>query len=352
MRGLKFEFTEEQIEYIISNWGVESAHSMRLKFGCSWEAVCRVAAENGLDLPVSNIWTEEQIKQLKILSKSYHYKKIAKIMGKSENAIYLKARRMGIVLIQSGRAWTLDEEKMLEENWGYMKLERLAKKMKRTVFALKVKAARMGLGSMLENNSDIVTVSDISELTSVSRDRIMNSWVNLGLKLQQMRLTNSRTYYYVTWYDLLDFLEKNQNEWDSRNVDSYMLGTEPDWLRQKRKRDRLEDPLWYRHWTDEEKQKVVELLKIGKTYDEIALLVRRSEGAVAGMLCSLGYSYRLPQFWTGEELKFLKDNYLTMTYQQIAKHLNRTTKAVSSKAEELGYSKKYIRTRKKGKENG
>ena len=163
MRGHRYEFTDDQIIYIIKNWGKESAHSMKKRFGCSWEAVCRVAEEHGLELPTSNKWTDEQIEQLKLLAENYHYKEIAKIMNRSENAIYLKARKLGIILIQNGRKWTKEEEEILQDEWGNRRVELIAKKMKRTVFALKVKAIRMGLGSMINNNYEIITVSDMAD---------------------------------------------------------------------------------------------------------------------------------------------------------------------------------------------
>ena len=36
------EFSDEEIEYIVKNWGKESPNKMRSKFNCSWEAICRV----------------------------------------------------------------------------------------------------------------------------------------------------------------------------------------------------------------------------------------------------------------------------------------------------------------------
>ena len=118
MRGNKRIFTDEEKKYIIENWGKESAHSMKKKFNCSWYAVCAVAKEYDLEMPKNNDWTDEQIQTLRILAEKYHYEEIAKIIGKSENAIYLKARRLGITLIQDRRKWTKEEEQILKDLWG------------------------------------------------------------------------------------------------------------------------------------------------------------------------------------------------------------------------------------------
>ena len=349
MPGKKYEFTEEQIKYILDNWGKESPHSMKNKFGCTWYAVCKVAESHGLEIPTSNAWTEEEIKVLKELSDKYHYTEIAKITGKTENAIYLKARRLGITLIQDRRKWTVEEETLLSDLWGVKSIEYIAKKMKRTVFSIKVKAVRMELGPMIRNNYDVITISDMVDLLNVTRDRIIDSWVKLGLKLKKAKLTNKMSYYTISWKDLMDFLENNQNEWDSRNVEKNMLGIEPDWLQEKRKRDTIENPLWYRKWTEDEIKKAESLFKNGKTYQEISSIIDRSEWAVANLLRNLGYSYMLPQYWKGKEIKYLRENYQDMTYQEIAEELGRTTKAISAKAEELGFQKKLIRTKKEGK---
>lgn len=339
------EFSEKDISYIIENWGQESPHSMKKKFNCSWYAVCKVAKENGLQPPKSSVWSEEEINDLKALSDEYHYTEIAFMMGKTENAVYLKARRLGITLIQDRRKWTPPEEASLAELWGSVSIETIAKKLKRTVFSLKVKAVRMNLGPMI-NNNDLITVSDMVDMLGISRDRITTTWIKLGLKLNKKRLTKSITYYMITWDNLLTFLENNQNEWDSRNVEEYMLGSEPEWLKEKRKRDMKENPLWYRKWTTEEVQMAEMLFKNKKSYKEISIRLNRSEGSVATLLRNMGYSYRLPQFWKGSELKYLSDNYKDMTYQEIAYKLDRTVKAVESKAGELGYQKRLTMSKK------
>lgn len=346
MRGKKFEFTEEQIQYILDNWGKESAHSMKKKFGCTWYAVVGIAEANGLELPTSNDWTEEEIDTLKLLAEKYHYEDIAKKMGKTENAIYLKARRLGITLIQDRRKWTQDEEQVFRDLWGNKSIELIAKKLKRSVFSLKVKAVRMGLGSMISNNYEKITISDVSELLDVTRDRITRTWVELGLNITLTKLTSEKSYMTVTWGDLMKFLENNQSEWDSRKVERNMLGQEPEWLVEKRTRDLQENPLWYRKWTEDEIVKAENLFNSGKDYQTIALEIDRSEWAVTNLLRNMGYAYRLPQFWKGNEIKYLRENYQNMTYEEIAEILGRTTKAIGAKAEELGFQKKLDRRRK------
>ena len=339
MRGKKHEFKEEDIKYIIENWKKQSPHSMKKKFNCSWYAVCSVAKEHNLELPTSNEWTEEEVKQLKQLSEIYHYTTIAKIMNKTENAIYLKARRLKITLIQDRREWTKEEEEELRELWGYQTIETIAKKLKRTIFSLKVKAIRMNLGSMIDNNYELLTISDISELLNVSRDRISTTWVDLGLKLKKKSLTENKSYYTITLEELIKFLKENQNEWDSRNLELIILGNEPEWLKEKRRRDIKENPLWYRRWTIEEIKQAENMFKSGTDYSTIASFIERSESSVANLLRNMGYSYQLTKYWKDKEIKFLRENYEKMTYEEIAEHLNRTTKAVGAKVSELGYQK-------------
>lgn len=347
-RGKKFEFSQEQIDYIINNWGKESAYSMKNKFGCSWYAICNVAKQHGLSMPESDKWTKQQVDELVKMSDKMHYEKIAQILGKTNNAVYLKAKRLNITLIQDRREWTEEEIIFLKEKWGNNSINFIAKKVKHSVNAVKIKAYRLGLGPAVLN-TDLLLVSDIVEMLGVSRDRICTTWCNLCLKLKRHKISDKKSYYYIKEKDLIEFLKANQNQWDSRNLELYTFGYEEEWLVEKRNQDRKTNPLWYRRWTIKEKNHAMELLKSGKNYDEIAARTNRTVQAVSYMLRSEGYSYRLNRYWKGQELKFLKDNFEIMKYSDIADSLGRTTKAVSAKAEEMGYQKRYIsnQTRKK-----
>lgn len=234
-RGEKFEFTDDQINYIVANWGEESAHSMKKKFGCSWYAVCGVAKEHGLDMPESEKWTDEQVKELMEMSDKMHYEKIAKLLGKTKNAIYLKAKKLNITLIQDKRTWTKEELEYLTENWGVHSINYLAKKLKHSINAVKIKAYRLGLGATMDN-TDFLLVSDIIEMLGISRDRICGTWVDLGLKLKKHNVSDKKFYYCIKLENLIAFLKDHQDEWDSRKLDMYMLGAEEEWLVEKRKK--------------------------------------------------------------------------------------------------------------------
>lgn len=331
----KREFTEEEINYILKNWGKESAYSMKKRFNCTWYAIAKIAERHGLPLPKSNAWTEKEVRKLKRLAPKYHYYIIAEKLGKSNNAVYLKARKLGIELIQNRKKWTKEDEDFLKEKWGYIPIEDIAFKLRRTIFSIKVKAIRMNLGSMLSNNENL-TISEVSEILNISRDTIVGTWRNLGLKIEILKVSENQSYYIIDWDNLLKFLEENQNEWDSKNVEIFAFGYEPDWLVEKRKRDRIESPLLYRRWTEADIENAEWLLKCNKNYEEIGQLLHRSPKAVQQMLLSRGHAYRLPQFWKGRECKYLKENYQTMTSREMGEILRRTPKAVQSKVEELG----------------
>jgi hypothetical protein len=340
MEGPKFIWTEETINYVRENWGKIKAHSMKKVLGCSWYAVVNKAKELGFESPENSDWDDDDVLKLKELAEKYHYEDIAKMMNRTPNAIYLKARRLNIRLIQDRNKWIEEDEQMLRDYWGSTSIEKLAKKMKRSIFSLKVKAVRMGLGSMISNNLDEISINDISQMLGVGLDRIYTTWINKGLKIKNIKITKNMSYMAVTWGNLIDFLKENQDDWDSKDLDKNMLGLEPDWLKAKRIKDFNNAPLKYRKWTKEELVKIKSLLIAGKDYKYIAKEVKRSEWAVANMLRNEGMSFRLSKYWKGKEMIFLKENYKEKTQEEIANILGRTKKAIGAKAEELGIQKR------------
>lgn len=193
------------------------------------------------------MWTKEEELLLVNLSQKYYIKEIAKLLNKSEaeDSIVIKINRRGLKVQTNGKKfWTKEEEEILSDLWGNKPIEYIAKKLNRTVSSLKNKAYQLGLGSQLDNNYDGLKISEIAELFNVRLDLVNIYWISLGLKYSIRKISRTKSYKYVTIKDLYEFLEQNQNIWDSRYLEKNIPGIEPEWLKEKRKTDK-EKPLNY-----------------------------------------------------------------------------------------------------------
>lgn len=190
-------------------------------------------------------WTEEEYKLLEKLTMidKKTPKEIAEILGRTEDAIIIKINRRGLqIQTNDKRFWTKEEETLLSDLWGAESFETIAKKLNRTVSSIKNKAFLLGLGSVIENNYNGLTIKDISDLLGVNINTVSVGWIGLGLKYKVQKISKSKSYRYVEIKDLYEFLEANQNIWDSRNLEKNILGAEPEWLKEKRKLDREQNP--------------------------------------------------------------------------------------------------------------
>ncbi len=78
-----------------------------------------------------------------------------------------------------------------------------------------------------------------------------------------------------------------------------------------------------------------------KTVKELATDLNKGVGTIYKTIQKLGliYENRDGKVWTDDEIEFLKNNYLTMTYVEIASHLKRSLRSVHGKAHLLKLQK-------------
>ena len=184
-------------------------------------------------------WTKEEIKQLKDLITKYDTIEISEMMDRTEDSVYVKAKKLGLVVLGANRRWTIEDEETLQNMWGEYSISYIAKKLNRTSSAITNRAHILKLGSAMANYSEGLTIQEICDLFAVDRNTIGVTWVSLGLVFTKKRISASRTYSIVTVNELYSFLEQYQNIWDSRMLEKNILPPEPDWLIEKRKRDSL-----------------------------------------------------------------------------------------------------------------
>lgn len=335
MRGKKFIFTKEQEQFLIDNWHKYTIHHFKKIFKCSWYAVDKKAKELNLVMKIEKGWTSEEEEQLARLSTKYHYQEIANKLGRSKDAIYLKARKMGLSLIQDRRKWTKYDEKELRQKWGKKPIEQIAREMGRSVNSLRVKGIRMKLGALIEADLDIIRISEIEEYVGISRDAIMRFYQKGMINLEIKMISKKKGIYYVEFDELLKFLENNQHIWDSNNLEPHIFGLEPEWLINKRKKDAQNPPNLYRKWTKEEKELAKSLLLGGYNHQQIAERLNRSKEAVQYELSKRLLAYRLEHFWKGNEIKKMQELARHKTAKELSEILGRSEKAIKYKAKEL-----------------
>lgn len=181
------------------------------------------------------------------------------------------------------RNWTPEEEQYLEDKAGKISLSAIAKKLNRTIRACEVKLSRLGI-SVLDYYEYLTTVK-ISNLLGINR-RTIQGWIkNEGLKYQKLTITAERECYYVTLEDLMEWLKDNQDKWNSKNFEPYALGSEPQWLKNKRLADIQRKPV---NWSDYEDGQLTTMFKLGLNSKQISIHIGRTPEAVRNKIGRLG----------------------------------------------------------------
>lgn len=236
------EWTNEEAQKLIILAKTNKLNDLVYILGKPSSSIRYKAKQLGLNIMCDNKrWSVEEIKWLEylVLNEKKSAKEISELMNRSENAVINKINDInGLNQSKNKSVWLIDEELLLDDLWGIKPIEKIAETLNRSVSSIRNKAYELGLGSQIENNYEGLTIKMICQLFNVQINTVTINWVSLGLKMKKRSISQRKSYYYVEIKDLLDFLEKNQNIWDSRVLGEYTFGKEPQWLKEKRKNDR------------------------------------------------------------------------------------------------------------------
>ena len=177
------------------------------------------------------------------------------------------------------RKWSQADIEYLEEKWGYVSIDRIASTLNRTKTAIQIKAKRLKLGGAREAG-EFLTACKASKLLGVERHVIIDYWIPKGLKAKKQNRTGDAFMWYIKISDLSKWLKNNQDKWDSRRMELFALGEEPEWLIEKRERDRSLPRIRFAKYTKEEDSIIKSMHNLGFTYIQIAERINRSSGSV------------------------------------------------------------------------
>jgi len=246
-----------------------------------------------------------------------------------------------------GRNWTKEDESYLMESWGLISVGTIAKNLGRSINAVELKARRLGLGPFLDAG-DYVTLNQLMKvMRGLSRSNsgytyTTKQWIDKGLlvKTKKVIRCSFKVVYLDDWWD---WAEENSTLIDFSKLELLALGKEPKWVEDQRKAD-TEKRLQYKTtpWTKAEDKMLTDLLNSYRyTYRELSLRLRRTEGAIKRRMLDLKIKARplkMPNHnpWTKEETEKLIELYHKgHTPPTMANYINRSGQACSGKIERL-----------------
>lgn len=261
----------------------------------------------------------------------------------------------------SKKKWTEAEEAYLSDNWGSVSIKTICKNLGRSENAVIVRAQRLGCGAFLDAGIYITLNQLMVELYGENRgyqygrDRLIQKY---GLPVKDRRVNRCK-FKVIDIEEFWKWAEKNKSILDFSKMQPHCFGAEPDWVKVKRENDIKLSWQQVPHntpWSTSDDQKLRRMLKKQRfTYTDIAKELRRSEGAVKRRIADLQIQERpvrkKSKAWTEEEVDRLLDMMdKGFTYPQIADALDRSALAVRGKYERLqnpNYMKMHNRGRSK-----
>ncbi|MDF2841722.1 MAG: hypothetical protein K0R00_148 [Herbinix sp.] len=241
----------------------------------------------------------------------------------------------------ANRPWEKSDVQFLRDKWGEMSIARIAKKLNRTVNAVKVKAIRENLTNAL-NHLDGVTLNQLAKVFGVSYGWIIKEiWIDqLNIPFKTKITAQTKAYRYICIDDFWKWAAKNKHRINFSKLEENILGKEPVWVAEKRKAD--QQNLTYKKtsimWSKYEDSLLkMMLIRYKYTYPQISKRLGRTEGAIKIHIKNLGWPERPVKTegnvrWSDEEInKLIEMKNLGYGNNSIGDEINRTARAVEHK---------------------
>lgn len=252
----------------------------------------------------------------------------------------------------SNKHWTLKEELFLRDNWGKIRMSSIAKSLKRTLNAIKIKAHKMGLTDWRKDNEvekDLVAFNYfVREILKAPTQYSQVNYVltKYGFKFEYIKPLDLK-YKSLRISSFVKWLDKNRHRLSIANSDDnafFIDSPEPEWIKKKRKMDKKVQSYSNRKWTPEEDARLKSLLRQYKYgIREISIILKRVEPAIKRRMFDLKIKERPLKadnhyFWTTEEKELCKKLYLEgYPALIIAEHIKRSASAIQAYIERQNY---------------
>ena len=249
--------------------------------------------------------------------------------------------------------WTQEEIDYLTFAYTYdVPFDEIVKHLKRTSVGVERKVVELHLQRSYHNDKFITLgrlVSILGRMADVSADTLRQK----GLPIKTIK--PRKTVYKIVYIDdFWQWARANSYYIDFSRLEEGALGKEPEWVAEKRERDKLhqEQCKVKVEWSAQEEQELVRLVSMQKYNNrEIARKLKRTEGAISYKKHRLGIDGGTIQtdthrLWEEYEIQITKNMIAAGYYaEDIADELNRTANAVKAKVLKLYGTQDFDRVR-------
>lgn len=239
------------------------------------------------------------------------------------------------------KSWPKEQVDYLEEKWGVISIPQIAKHLGRSVNAIKLKAQRIGLGRHI-HSGEYITFNQLAVALGKSFSQVKGRWVPRGLPIKYKKSIN-KSYRIIYLDDFWKWAENHKDLLDFSAFEENTLGKEPSWVSEKRKADFYASRYITTPWTKDEDALLISMLKAYRYgYHDISIALRRTGGAIKRRMQDLNIKLRPIKAdnhnpWTEEEVRILLDMRTKgYGYEVIAERLgSRSALAVRGKEERM-----------------
>ena len=345
----KRQFSPDEIEFLKNNHNSMSTQGLANHIGCSWNAVDKELKRLDLKPYQGQVtWTAYDDYRLQELAGTCTIDEACVKLDKAKSTVRTHAKKLNIKFLPGRKFWTPEQILFLQENWANKSMRYLKKELKWSEDAIIRMARKLNLGPVYESTEDI-PLQDFANATGISRHRILRTLApQYNFPLKTMKPGRKQIYYYVDMAKILKWLERHQDLYDASIMPLHYFGEEPEWLVLKRKKDRVDkshirSKSIEQRWTEAEAKRACDLLHTGMDYHQIAAAMGKTYDQVKRKLNRMGEGWQLSKYWQGEDFRYIRDNYQTMTDAEMAEKLNRPTGSVTQHRVSAGYRKHDLR---------
>ena len=246
--------------------------------------------------------------------------------------------------LNAKKPWTPEDEACLREHWGCKDgVPSIAKMLGRSVNAVKTRARRLKLGAYRLGGDDITFNQLVRTIVGVDVfgcQYTMERWEHNGLPIKRQRMIND----YVRRVNIDAFwrwAKNHQDILDFSRFEENALGKEPAWVKEKRKidqRNRLMATPKKCRWSQQEDALLASMCEAGSyTHEDLQKVFRRTSSSIRRRI----YDLALPCPPKGATVKWSVDDMVQLVqmtnagygHDYCAKTMNRSAQAVRGKIE-------------------